>query len=278
MGTSARRAFYIFLVAATVGITVVHNRAVSEGRSSPVGQVVLSILSPGQKAIHAVKRGVNSFRAGFADARRLSEENARLKRKCENVQTLQIRIKELERENARLKALLGYKARHTHVIPATAVAESGSPWARTVVLDRGYRDGVRVKDVAVTERGVVGQVWSVVSPNSSLLVLLTDTNSGIGALVQRSRAVGIVKGRGQDLPVLTYLDQNADVKPGDVVITSGRGGVYPKGLPIGTVVRIIPDRGGSGKQAEVKPFADLSQLEELLLVRGGEEVAERPGT
>jgi len=278
MTTGQRFMFLVTLAAVGTVLTVIHNHSLTAGRASPIATGVLFILSPGQKAVASAKQEISSVCAGFNDVRRLQAENERLRRMQDWAQSLVIRNRELERENARLKALLGYRTQHSHATAARVVAENGSMWARTAVVDRGARDGVRVKDIAITERGVVGQVWNVVSANSAVVVLLTDSNSGIGAIVQRSRAVGILKGRGRGLPVLTYLSQDADVRPGDVLVTSGRGGVFPKGLPLGTVVRVMRPQDGMGKTAEVRPFADLNQLEEVLLVRGGEEFAQRPGS
>lgn len=277
MTTGQRFMFVVTVAAVGTALTVVHNRSVAAGQTSPIATAVLYVLSPGQKAIASARRGINSVCAGFNNVRRLQAENERLRRTQDWAESLVIRNRELERENARLKALLGYRRQHAHVTAARVVAENGSAWARTAIVDRGTRDGVRVKDIAITERGVVGQVWNVVSPDSAMVVLLTDSNSGIGAIVQRSRAVGILKGRGRGLPVLTYLSQDADIRPGDVLVTSGRGGVFPKGLPLGTIVRVLREEDGVGKSAEVRPFADLNQLEEVLLVRGGEEFAQRPG-
>ncbi|MGQ9524021.1 MAG: rod shape-determining protein MreC [Armatimonadota bacterium] len=278
MTTGQRLMFVATLAVVGTALTIAHNRSLGAGRPSLIASAVIYVLSPGQKAVASVKRGVDSICAGLENTKRLQAENERLRRMQDWAQSLIIRNRELERENARLKALLGYRRQHSHATAARVVAENGSEWARTAIVDRGSRDGVRVKDIAITERGVVGQVWNVVSPDSAMVVLLTDSNSGIGAIVQRSRAVGILKGRGRGLPLLTYLPQDADVRPGDVLVTSGRGGVYPKGLPLGTVVRVLQGEDGVGKSAEVRPFADLNQLEEVLLVRGGEEFAQGPGS
>jgi rod shape-determining protein MreC len=272
-----RRSVIPALLLASLGFTWVHNRAMTEGYSSPVASVALSILAPGQKVVTGVVGAVSSVTSGFGDSKHLTAENVRLRRSEDMVNTLEIRLRELERENIRLKALLGYRQQHPRVMAARVVAENGSPWSRTAIIDRGEKDGINVKDVAVTERGLVGQVWSVSSSKSALVLLLTDSNSGVGALVERSRVVGILKGRGGDLPLLAHLKDDADVKEGDIVVTSGRGGVFPKGIPIGAVMKVQRDRSGAGRTAEVKPFANLDQLEELLLLRGGEELAKRPG-
>jgi len=277
MNSGGRRFVVVLLVAACVALTWAHDRAVANGTPSPVAGIILAILSPGQKAVAAVARTARSVSDSFANSRRLAAENRRLRQSDALARSLAIQLRELQGENERLKALLGYRQEQPRATAARVVGESGSPWSCAAIIDRGSRDGVHVRDVAVTARGLVGQVSSVVSPRSALVLLLTDSSSGVGAVVERSHVVGILKGRGRDLPVLAYLKEDADVRKGDVVITSGRGGVFPKGIPIGVVQRVERDRAGSGKNAVVMPFAELDQLDEVLVLPGGQQVAERPG-
>jgi rod shape-determining protein MreC len=141
----------------------------------------------------------------------------------------------------------------------------------TLVISRGSRDGVKLNSVVVAPAGVVGHVYDVGLTTSAVL-LLTDSYSAVGAMVQRpqSRAIGVCKGSREPLVSMLYLARDADVKVGDIIVTSGRGGdrgIYPSGLPIGTVVEVQNDASGSTRHVSVKPAVDASKLEEVYVLR-----------
>ena len=138
-------------------------------------------------------------------------------------------------------------------------------WSEIMTVDLGSADGVRPRDVAVTAQGVVGQVVAVTT-GAARIITLTDPGSAIAARVQRSREAGILKGSGNWRCEMRYLDPQADVRPGDVVITSGLGGVFPPGLRVGLVTRVRKDPETPGKAAEVRPSAQLRRTEEVLLL------------
>src|SRR6185295_1055291 len=139
--------------------------------------------------------------------------------------------------------------------------------SRTILIGRGETDGVVRGAAVLAPQGVVGHVFQT-SPHSARVLLVSDHNSGVDALVQRTRARGIVQGTVDAGCVLKYVKRTEDVQVGDTLVTSGLDGIFPKGLPVGRVTAI--DKRGQGlfQSAEVAPRVDVDQLEEVLVTRG----------
>jgi rod shape-determining protein MreC len=145
------------------------------------------------------------------------------------------------------------------------VGQDVSPWFRSVLLDRGHTNGVRAGMPVVTDAGVVGLVTAT-SANAGRTMLLLDRQSAIDGIVQRSRARGIVRGRGSDRLEFEFVVGGADVQVGDVVISSGLDGVYPKGLRVGEVEEVVASSYGLTQRALLKPAVDFGRLEQVFVV------------
>lgn len=137
------------------------------------------------------------------------------------------------------------------------------PTQQTVLLDRGARDGLALAGLVVDAHGVVGRILDL-HPASALVVLLTDPNSRLAVMVDRSRETGLLVGRGLGACELIYLDDDADIAEGDQVVTAGLSGAVPKGLPVGTVIHVTRDPVRGTARAAVRPAAPLGRLEEVL--------------
>jgi rod shape-determining protein MreC len=143
------------------------------------------------------------------------------------------------------------------------------------VIDRGTQDGIVKGSAVLAPEGIVGQVF-LASAHAARVLLVSDHNSGVDAIVQRTRAQGIVQGTVDAGCVLKYVKRTEDVQLGDDVITSGLDGIFPKGLPIGRVVEVDKRGRGLFQHAEVKPSVDFDQLEEVLVTRGPVRPVEQP--
>lgn len=253
------------LLSLLVGIQ--HNRAVQRGTANPLAEAVMVAVAPIQSAIRSTSTFLSDFGYGVLHGRRLREENRRLREQIEALQSAQVAQEELRQENERLRHLLAMKpSTKAHPLVARVLALQPSTYFHTLIVARGKADGVRPRMVAVTDRGLVGVVYNVTRHTAHVL-LITDPNASVGARIQRaeSRAVGVCRGRGEDYVMLIFLAKDADVRPGDVVITSGLGGVYPAGIPIGTVEEVLEQRQTGMREAKVRPFVDTMRLEEVLL-------------
>lgn len=189
------------------------------------------------------------------------EENARLRADVERLNQWQIVARQLEQENAALRAQLNLRLepRPTYVT-ARVIADSGSPFVRTVLLNAGRRDGVEKGQAAVTGAGLAGRVIET-GERSSRLLLLTDLNSRVPVVLEASRWRAILAGDNGPRPRLIFLPNTAEVAVGDRVVTSGEGGVVPPGIPVGVVAQIADG------EIRVQPFVDWDRLEYLSVVR-----------
>lgn len=222
--------------------------------------------APVQSGARGVTSGVGSVVDRYVGLVGAHGEAERLRREVSDLKRELVAAEEVYLENKRLKTLLQFKeTTDLSLLPARVVGRSASAWFRTLTLDKGSDDGVTASSPVVTADGVIGRVVQV-TPSASRVLLLTDTSSAVDAVVQRSRAQTIVEGRLSPLCRLLYLARGDDAKPGDVVVTSGLGDVYPKGLLIGQIVSVQPVKGGLFQVAELRPSADLSRLEEVFVV------------
>jgi rod shape-determining protein MreC len=151
-------------------------------------------------------------------------------------------------------------------VAASVIGEDPSPWFRTVMIDRGEAAGISEGMPVVATAGVVGRIVKT-APNASRVLLLTDHASGISAIIQRSRARGVVKGKGGNACSLEFSQRGEDVRIGDVVLTSGVGGIFPKGLPVGEVTMVRKGEYGIFQSVDIRPFTNFYRLEEVLVLK-----------
>jgi rod shape-determining protein MreC len=224
-----------------------------------------ALATPLIGALSAVGDGLRSGVAALPHARELEAENRRLRARVEDMQARQARLAEAALESKRLRALLGLRASAPGGgIAARVIGMRLSQWPEGVVIDKGRGEGVRPRQAVITPAGLVGRVYSV-SAHAAVVVPLTDRNSSAAAMIQRSRDTGILMGTGDGCD-LKYLHTDADVKPGDVVLTCGAGGIFPKGIVIGVVESVARDDTASMKCARVRHNVNLRRLEEVLVV------------
>jgi rod shape-determining protein MreC len=159
-------------------------------------------------------------------------------------------------------------------ITATIIASSASSWFQSCVISKGSADGVRKGMAVVTPLGVVGKVAAVTGRTAKVL-LLTDPNSGIDVLVQRTRSRGIVSGSLESGTVLKYIKRSEDVQEGDRLVTSGLDSGFPKGLLVGTVIRVRKQNRGLFQSVEVWPAVQAARVEEVLVVGAQPEAAKK---
>jgi len=198
---------------------------------------------------------------------KLVKENILLKEKIKELDAQISELKEIEKENQRLRSLLDFKKRREFsVISAQVIARDASIWSDTAIIDKGRKSGITPNMAVVTEDGLVGRITEVGSTVSRVL-LVTDPESRVGAILQDSRELGIVEGTLRSILKMRYLNIDADVKEGDAVLTSGFGGNFPKGILIGKVIKVEMDKSKLYKYAYIKPAVNLGKLEEILCVK-----------
>jgi rod shape-determining protein MreC len=228
--------------------------------------VGLRPLSPWQRAFHWVVGSVRAVFQNYVFLTNLKEENRQLQEEVRRLKQENADLRGSAQDLERLQRLLLLKGRVPGaMIAAEVVAYSPSAWFRTIVINKGQRDGVRKGFPVVTLEGVVGKVIRI-SSSSSVVLLVVDRNSSVDCLVQRTRQRGIVEGEGEDRCYLRYVPRTEDIQVGDHIVTSGLEGIFPKGLSMGEVVKVEKKAYGLFQEIEVMPSADLSRLEEVMVI------------
>ena len=262
-----RRRGTLFIVIISVCAVVLISLQLS-GRyeGDPLYNLVLRIISPPQRAFHWTITSIRSVFQNHIALVDLKQENLRLQDEVRRLQRENDELRESVYAVERLQRLLQFKERvPAAMISAEVIAYSPSAWFRTIVINKGQRDGISKDMPVVTWEGVVGKVMRT-SPGSSIVLLVIDRNSSIDVLVQRTRSRGIVEGDGRSRCQLQHVPRTDDIEAGDHLITSGLGGIFPKGLSLGDVVMVERKEYGLFQEVEVRPSADFSRLEEVMVI------------
>jgi rod shape-determining protein MreC len=249
-----------------LSILLVSVSARSPRRVDPMAQALLDALAPLQEGVTAARASVDHLWEAYIWLVQVSRENRRLQDRVAQLEQQATRLEELRQGNERLQALLQFRAElQGEVYGARVIGRDPLLGSRTITLDRGERDGVRKGMAVLAREGVVGQIIEV-SHLAARALVLTDHNSGVDAIVQRTRARGIVQGDAENSCRMKYLRRGEDVMPGDRVITSGMDGIFPKGILIGEVRDVSRGQRGLLQMATVEPSVPLDRLEEVLIV------------
>lgn len=209
---------------------------------------------------------MGSMWLNYFDLMDLRTENVHLRKQLDALRMENDRYREQVATHQRLRELLQFKNTvEWPVLAAQVIGRDPTGWFESVIIDKGSASGLRVNMPVVNAAGVVGQLVSV-SPNYSKVLLIIDQNSAVDCLIQRSREKGIVKGLSPNICKLDYVVKTGDVVPGDLVVSSGAGGVYPKGLAVGKVVEVKDIPWELFRDIKVRPMVDFAKLEELLVV------------
>lgn len=228
-------------------------------------RTVMTIFSPVPKMVNWIGGTTSDMYHGYLDMRRAVNENVELNRKVGLLTSENLRLQQSQGDVQRLRSLLGYADQFTmKTTMAQAVMLDTSGRFKSIILDRGSAAGIEVNDTVVNASGLLGRV--VLTTNDmSKVQLLTDNNCSVGALIERTRRQGVVRGDGAGGAQMYDIAALADVKPGDVVTTAGIDGIYPKGIPIGTIVKA--EKGQDlFKQITIRPAVDLGSIEEAIVI------------
>ena len=262
------------LVILGIIVGIAHNHALDSGKSSRVQDVVRSILMPVNSSARIIFAFGDEATRIIRPRSAIIRENNNLRKEVRHLVQENATLREAASENVGLRQALGLReTMHIRMVAAEVVSRKESTWFDTATIDRGRNADVVQGSAVINHRGLIGQVIEV-DPFSAQIVALTDPNSGVGAMVQRSRSSGILQGQGADYLTLTYLPKDADIKKKDIIISSGIGKVIPKGIVIGRVVRVIRNSVTGTTSALVRPSVDFDQVEQVFVVKPGQTLPE----
>ena len=255
----------------------------ARGKFNPTATngIAMMIMSPFQRAFSWVGSQLSFVRDTVNEMSHLHEQNKLLREEVEILRAQNLTASEYASENQRLRNLLGYKqaAIQFDLVAASVIGRESASWSSVILINRGTLDGVANNMAVVTELGLVGHVMEA-GVNSSKVQLIIDPRSSVGTLIQRpeSRVAGIVEGdvKNPNHPRMVNIPKDSDVKVDDMVVTSGFGGVYPKGLVVGKIIEIRNEEGGLLEYGVIDTSVDFQKLEDVAVIVASREAPPEP--
>ncbi len=241
------------------------------GRLGTVEGLVTMVTAPGQSGLSTLTNRLSASLTNLRNYRSLQRRLTELERIVESLSVENLRLQEVERENQRLRELLQFAETRPSFelqggqIIARVIGQNATNFLNVAMIDLGARHGLRVGMPVVNEQGLVGRISEVTSTTSKVL-LITDPSSTVNAILQSSRLTGVISGRPGSYPVIGFLPQGTEIGVGEVVLTSGMGGTFPKGIHIGQVVEVWQRDVNVFQEAVVRPTVNFGQLEEVMVV------------
>ena len=239
------------------------------GGTGRAGELMAIVLTPVQSLLVRVHRGALGFWANYVDWKVVRREVVSLRGENEQLRVQALQAGETLEENTRLRRLLVLRDRlPLATVAGEVIGREAGGWVRSLTVNRGRSDGIAQQTPVIMPDGLVGRVVQV-HRGAAVIQLLNDPASTVGAVVQRTRTAGLVEGDAGGAVRFKFMARDgASVAPGDLVVTSGLGTLFPKGLPVGRVVKIEDKGSALFHFAVLAPAVDFSRVEEVLLVTG----------
>ena len=258
------------LFAQVLGLAVQVKRSTENESTRLIRVWVVNAITPFEKGLVGLQNGAGNLWHNYFYLRGVRQENHQLRQEIEHLRLEQVRLNEDAEQARRLQALLGFKEQFiSQTLPAQVIGSSGSEQSRSIYIDKGSHDGIKQDMAVITADGVIGKVLRVFVTTSQVL-LIDDQTSGVGAILEKSRLQGVLRGTPAGEIVLEKVAADETIQPGEKVLTSGGDQVFPKGLSVGTVTKVTTG-ADLFLNVRVKPAANLSKLEEVLVITKNEE-------
>jgi len=269
------RSWTLFILALIAILALVLHEA---GQLQPAEDLAQYIVGPVQRSIGGLIGGLSDLFTIFRDARELRDENRRLQAENNQLVTENIHLKEFESENATLRDLLKFTRNNPNYVTLTAdvIGRDPSPYLGSIIISPGEDRGLKLGMPIITVgSALVGRVIQV-NPRTAKVQLLMDVSSAVNALIQNSRATGLVKGQPDGTLIMDFIPLEEKANPGDIVLTSGLGGELPRALVIGTVTDVTKRDIDLFQSATLKPAVDLNRLEVVQVIMNFESLTTQP--
>ena len=241
------------------------------GRLGTVEGLVTMVTAPGQSGLATLTNRLSRSLTNLRNYRSLQRRVTELERIVESLSVENLRLQEVERENQRLRKVNGFFEtrpsfeRQGGQIIGLVIGQNATNFLNVAMIDLGSRHGIKVGMPVVNDQGLVGRISEVLATTSKIL-LITDPSSTVNAILQASRLTGVISGTPGSHPVIGFLPQGTEIGVGEVVLTSGMGGSFPKGIHIGQVVEVRQKDVNVFQEAVVRPTVNFGQLEEVMVV------------
>jgi rod shape-determining protein MreC len=253
-----------------LGLAVQVKRSADAENTRLIRIWAVGAITPFERGLVWLQNGGDNLWHSYFFLRGVRAENRQLKDQIEQMKLEQVRLSEDATQAHRLQSLLSFKEQFiSKTVAAQVIGSSGSDLSRSIYIDKGENAGLKPDMAVITAGGIVGKVW-LVYPSTSLVLMINDQSSGVGVFLEKSRLQGVLRGTPNGELILERVMSDEQVVPGEAVLSSGGDQIFPKGLPVGAVSKVGPGRE-MFLSIKVKPAADLSRLEEVLVVTGKEE-------
>ena len=266
----------VVLVAQIIGLAVQVRRPNPNGGDGPAVRLIrywaIGLMSPPEKVLHGGGSGLRGMWQNYLDLRHVRQQNQELRERLSRLQLEQAGLLEDARQGQRLQSLLAFKEHYIYsTVPAQVIGTSGSDQSRVLYIDKGAKDGLKPDQAVITPDGIVGKLKDVFAHTSQVLVI-SDQTSGAGVLLESTRLRGVLRGNALGQPQIINMLPDERVKAGEKVITSGGDQIYPRGIPVGVVDKVVSDTANPPYiDIVIKPAANLGHLEELLVITEASE-------
>lgn len=263
--------FFLISLAVALLLSIVPGVLCAMGQGSYIRSALVTVSTPFRWALTKVGEGLSGFSMYFRTLEELRDENEELRAELEGYKNLVYDAELIGEENKFLNSFLGIKEEHVDFLfeDATVIGRESTNYRTVYTLSKGTLHGIEVNMPIITEVGLVGHITEV-GATWSKAVLLTETASAVGGFVERSGVLGVVEGtyelRTEGVCRMVYIEPDSDIRVGDKVVSSGIGGVYPRGLMIGKITRIEMDEASRTLTATIEPAADLDSVAKLMII------------
>jgi rod shape-determining protein MreC len=258
------------LVAQVIGLAVqvrvpAQNPA-DKGSVRLIRSWVVGIVAPPERMLHATGGGVRGIWSNYIDLIHVRQQNKALQTQLDDVRLEEESLAEDARQGQRLQALLGFQEKYVYkTVVAQVIGGSGTEQSKVLLIDKGSRDGIRPDMPVITPDGIVGKTRDVFGHTSQVLEI-SDPTSGAGVILEQTRIRGVLRGNSWGQPEIVNVSPDERIQRGEAVLTSGGDAIYPRGLAVGRVDRVVADPDGTLVNVLIQPAADLSRLEEVLVI------------
>jgi rod shape-determining protein MreC len=227
---------------------------------------IVGVVSPPERLLHATGRGIRGLWSNYFDLIHVRQQNKALQSQLDSLRLEEASMAEDARQAQRLQALLGFQEKYIYkTVPAQVIGTSGTEQSYVLFIDKGAKDGIAADMPVITPDGIVGKTRDVFEHTSQVLEI-SDATSGAGVIMSDTRIQGVLRGNTWGQPEIVNLSPDNRIKAGEPVVTSGGDSIYPRGLAVGTVDRVVPQPEGTLVNVLIKPAANLQRLEEVLII------------
>ncbi len=266
-----KKSFFGVLALAVLMLVTMRLTDLNRSQLTPVETVLRDILAPLQSGVSGVSGKISDTLSVITRTKKITIQYGELQQQVGELTAKLNMMEEYRQENVRLRKMLQMKQsldNRFQMVGAAVIARDASNWYHSITVDQGKDRGIKRDMPVISQRGLVGRVIAVTKGTAEILLLM-DPEGSAGGLVQATRTPGIIKGNGEGKGLtMVHLAHDAPIQENQVVVTSGLGDIFPKGLRIGYITGTVVEANGLVKKAFIQPFADFNRLEEVFIIAG----------